>query len=78
MEDVFKTGGPAWEDCPEVPGWKMRAESFDYGKFWGVAIWNGKEGADARRHAVRTVPGVENQEDAIEAALPVLKEMAER
>ena len=39
--------------CADVPGWWIKAELFDFGTKLGVAIWNGKDGPDRKRHAIR-------------------------
>lgn len=57
----------------KLAGWEIKTHLFDF-DWWGVAIDNGKDGADRRRHAVRTP--CQTETEAIEYALPALKEWA--
>lgn len=59
-------------DAPGLPGWKLKTARFDYGRYIGVMIWNGKTGKDCRRHAVRATMGVSMEAEAIRQCLPQL------
>ena len=58
-----------YSKCAAIPGWLIATEVFDFGTKLGVCVWNGKEGAEKVRHAVRT--------DSFSAAIEQLKEWAE-
>lgn len=58
-----------YSKCADIPGWFITTEVFDFGTKLGVAIWNGKDGADKLRHAVRS--------DSFRAAIEQLKEWVE-
>jgi hypothetical protein len=57
-----------------IEGWETRVEMFDFGSKWGVAVWNGKDGADRRHYGVRIPAAETSREQAIEAALPLLRQ----
>lgn len=61
---------------PDLPGWRVCTEQFDYGAKWGVAIDNGAEGPARRRHAVLLPDVGLTVEQAIDRAIPVLKAWA--
>lgn len=43
-----------YSKCADIPGWLIKPEVFDLGTKLGVAIWNGKDGTEKVRHAVRS------------------------
>lgn len=59
-----------YEPCSDLPGWLISTSPLSLGV--GVAIWNGKTGKAARRHAVATRQS--NPDAAKGAALPILRE----
>jgi hypothetical protein len=54
-----------------LPGWEVRAEHFDLGTKWGVAIRK-----DGRKFAVKIPDGSLTEQEAIDAAMPFLSEWA--
>lgn len=64
MTDIFATASPIWEDS-DIPGWKIAQA--DINGRPSTAIWNGKHGSEAVRHAVMG-----------DGAMPILREWANR
>lgn len=60
---------------PELPGWQIAAKRFDCGAAWGVGIERVREGVK-RRYAVRIDDGSLDEREAVERALPTLRNWA--